>query len=507
MARTRLLLPVLGVLAIGAGAGWYVWHQRQAATTATADGAAPAGPRGPGGPGGRRGPGGPGGQAVPVTVATAETRDLLLTIDALGTVQALNTITVRSQVSGTLTEVLFREGQEVKAGDVLARIDDRTYAAALAQARAKQAYDQAQLANARLDLTRYQGLQASSGVTRQQVDTQRAQVAMYEAQVAQDQAAIDNAKAQLDYATIRSPIDGRVGLRLVDPGNLVGAGDSGGIVTVTQLRPIGVTFPIPQGELPRLRRAMAAGPVEVATLPDPVPGQGRAGPRAAAQGNAGSGNAGSGNTGAGSAMPGAAAEGSAARAVLRGTVLTVDNQVDQTTGTVKVKAVFPNEDTQLWPGAFVSLRLGVETLRGATVVPLVAVQQGPSGPYAFVVKADSTVEQRPLVLGAATQSEAAIRDGLRPGERVVTSGGLRLNAGSAVTVGTPPGPRGAPPSRPDPAAPPPAAPPPPGSPPPGSPPPGSPMVQNPPAPGVASEAGPPARPRRQAAGASAEAVR
>ncbi|MCI0753684.1 efflux RND transporter periplasmic adaptor subunit [Teichococcus vastitatis] len=393
MARFRFLLLSLVVLA-GAGAGYYLWQGREAAGPADLSTAQTT-------PGGRRAAPG-GGIPVPVTVAAAERRDLRLTLDALGTVQALNNITVRSQVSGTLTEVLFREGQEVKAGEILARIDDRTYAAALAQAVGRKNYDLAQLENARADLRRYQGLLAASGVTRQQVDTQRAQVAMFEAQVAQDQAAIDTAQTQLDYTTIRAPIDGRVGLRQVDAGNLVSSGDATGIVTITQMRPIAVSFTIPQGELPRLMRAMAAGPVPVETVP---------------------------SSGGTPSQPLAQNE-----APERGTVLTVDNQVDQATGTVRVKAVFPNDATRLWPGAFVSLRIGIETVPDATVVPLVAVQQGPNGAFAFVARPDNTVEQRPLTLGAVTEGEAAVREGLQPGEQVVTSGALRLNPGSAIAL-------------------------------------------------------------------------
>nr|WP_305123373.1 efflux RND transporter periplasmic adaptor subunit [Roseomonas sp. GC11] len=328
---------------------------------------------------------------VPVTLAAATRRDLVLTLDALGTVQALNSVTVRSKVSGQLLEVLFREGQDVEKGDILARIDDRTYAAALAQAEAQKAYNQAQLANARLDLRRYEQLLRNNGVTSQQVDTQRASVAMYEAQVAQYQAATDSARAQLDDTVIRAPFAGRVGLRQVDVGNLVSSSDTNGIVSLAQLTPIAMTFTLPQQELPRLLRAMAAGPVPVDTIPT---------------------------------APGEETE--------RGTVLTIGNSVDSTTGTFTVKASFPNARRRLWPGAFVTLRLPVETVPQALVVPLVAVQQGPAGAYVFVAKDDQTIEQRTVTLGATTRSEAAIREGLRAGERVVTSGGQRLNNGSRI---------------------------------------------------------------------------
>ncbi|MBO1078578.1 efflux RND transporter periplasmic adaptor subunit [Roseomonas haemaphysalidis] len=389
MARAFRLFMLLLLLAGLLAAGWWWWNARTAAQPA-AQGQGQGQRRGAGGAAG------PGAQAIPVTMAAATRRDLPLTLDTLGTAAALASVTVRSQVSGQLMEVLFQEGQEVKAGDVLARIDDRTYRAALAQAEAKRAFDAAQLANARTDLARYQSLLAASGVTRQQVDTQRSQVAMYEAQIQQDQAAIDTAKTQLDFTTIRSPIAGRVGLRQVDAGNLVGTSDSNGIVTVTQLRPIGVTFSLPQQELPRLLRAMAAGPVPVSSVP---------------------------------ALPGEAVEG--------GTVLTVDNAVDPTTGTVKVKAVFANDGGRLWPAAFVNLRIRMEVVQNAVVVPLVAVQQGPRGAFAFVVKPDNTVEMRDLKLGAVTQDEAVIAEGLAVGENVVTSGALRLNPGSRVAVAEP----------------------------------------------------------------------
>jgi len=389
MIRTLLILLLL----CGAGAaGWWGWQRFHPAPAEGATASAPAGGRGAG----RRG--GAGGPAVPVTAVPAARRDVTLTLDALGTVQPLNTVVVRSQVEGVLLEVLFREGQDVRRGEVLARIDDRTFAAALAQAEGKRAFDQAQLANARVDLNRYVGLLRANGVSSQQVDTQRAQVAMYEAQLAQDQAAIDQARTQLSYTVIRAPLDGRVGLRQVDPGNLVRASDANGLVSVTQMRPIAVNFTIPQTELPRLLRAMRAGPVSVSTIPN-----------------------------------------TAGEPAERGTVLTVDNAVDAATGTVRVKATFSNEDGRLWPGAFSSLRLDIEAVPAATVVPLVAVQQGPNGAYAFVVGGDGKVEQRPIALGPVTRTEAVVRDGLAVGERVVTSGALRLSAGTAVAVVDAPG--------------------------------------------------------------------
>ncbi|MFC7734327.1 efflux RND transporter periplasmic adaptor subunit [Roseomonas sp. GCM10028921] len=406
MRRGYAWLLALVLLAGAGGAGWW-WQGRGVQDPSAArdqrEAQGPQGtvaPQGPGAPrqgssaggaGRARRPGG--GPPVPVTVAEASRRDVSLTVDALGTVVPLESVVVRTQLDGQLMEVNFREGQEVAKGDVLARVDERTAQAALQQAEGKRAYDQAQLANARVDLQRYQSLARGAGVTQQQVDTQRAQVAMLEAQVRQDEAAIEQARTQLGFATIRAPLAGRVGIRQVDPGNIVRGSDTNGIVTVTQMSPIGVTFTLPQQELPRLMRAMAAGPVPVETLPGP--------------GNA---------------------------PVARGTLLTVDNAVDPTTGTIKAKATFPNEDHALWPGAFVNLRLRIEVVPGATVVPLVSVQRGPEGNYAFVVREDRTVEQRPVTIGQTTQAEAVVQSGLQPGERVVTSGGLRLSAGTAVAV-------------------------------------------------------------------------
>ncbi|WP_421991317.1 efflux RND transporter periplasmic adaptor subunit [Roseococcus sp.] len=368
------------ILGGAGGSIWYYWPQLSQKFSGQSAQA---------GPGGRSRLGG---GAVPVTVTPATRKDLPVLLDALGTVQALNTITVRSQVDGILVEVAFTEGQEVRRGDVLARIDPRTYAAAVAQAEAKLAQDQAVLANSRLDLQRYIDLSRSNGASRQQLDTQRALVAQNEALVQADQAAIDTARIQLDFTTIRSPVDGRVGLRQVDQGNLVRSGDTTGLVVVTQVDPITVVYTLPQQDLPRILAAMREGPVEVLVI---------------------------------------ASDGST-RAT--GTLLTPDNQVDQTTGTIRMKATFPNADRQLWPGAFVNVRMLVGTIRQAMTIPLVAVQRGPDGTYAFVLKDDNTVEQRPITTGFINATDAVVTRGLQVDEKVVTSGALRLNSGASVQV-------------------------------------------------------------------------
>ncbi len=409
--RRRRRFPwgwLLLVLAAAGATWWYwddvpePWRRQVAALVARRAGETAPG----GGTAGGAGRGGRFGGPVPVTVATAARADIPITLDALGTVQPLATITARAQVDGILVEIGFVEGQEVKRGDVLARIDPRTYQAALAQALAKQAQDQAQLNNARVDLNRYNELLRTNGTSRQQLDTQRALVAQYEALVQADQAAADSARTQLDFTTIRSPVDGRIGLRLVDQGNLVHASDATGIVVVTQLRPITVVFTLPQQRLGAVLDAIGRGTVPVQALePD---GSVRA----------------------------------------EGTLLTLDNQVDQTTGTIKLKAQFANDDARLWPGAFVNVRMRVATVRQALTIPLVAVQRGPDGAFAFVYKDDNTVEQRPLQLGVLTATEAAVRGGLQAGERVVTSGALRLTPGAQVVLSQPavPGAADAPPA-------------------------------------------------------------
>ena len=376
MARFLLLVLLLA----GGGGGYYWWTHRAPAVE-------------PDSARWRRG-----GEGVPVVVAAAETRDVAIYLDGLGTVQASALVTVKPMVDGPLVEVRFKEGQEVRAGDVLARIDPRQYQAALDQATARMRQDEANLANARLDLARYQKLAATAYTSAQQADTQKALVAQLEATVAGDQAVIDNARTQLGYTTIIAPVDGRVGVRLVDAGNIVRASDPGGLVVVTTLRPINVQFTLPQQNLPAVAAAMAAGAPEVlAFLRGADRGTGE-----------------------------------------RGTLTVLDNQVDPSTGTIKLKATFPNESLRLWPGAFVTVRLRADTRRDAVVLPPVAVQRGPRGPYVFVLGEGNTVTRRQIVVGHEDLTTSVVAEGLAVGERVVVDGAARLSDGSKVTVLPPP---------------------------------------------------------------------
>ncbi|HEV2000770.1 MAG TPA: efflux RND transporter periplasmic adaptor subunit [Xanthobacteraceae bacterium] len=341
--------------------------------------------------GGRRGAGS-GEGPVPVLVAAAALADVPIYLEGVGTVRALNTVTVRPQVDGKLIKVSFKEGQDVEAGYVLAEIDPTTYQAQLDQATAKKAQDQALLANAKLDLERYEKLAASTAGTRQQADTQKSTVAQLDAQVRLDQAAIDNAQAYLSYTKIIAPLAGRTGIRQVDQGNIVHASDATGIVVITQIRPISVFFSLPQQNLPRINAAFAKDPLAVEAI-----------------------------------------GGNDRTVVGRGTLQVVDNQVDQATGTVKLKAEFPNPDLQLWPGQFVNVRLLIETLPQVVVVPTAAVQRGPSGTFVYVVQ-DDTAAMRPVTVSNQDENRSVIASGLKPDERVVTTGFARLTDGSAVTV-------------------------------------------------------------------------
>jgi membrane fusion protein, multidrug efflux system len=307
----------------------------------------------------------------------------------------LNTVTVRTQVDGRLMELDFQDGQDVKKGEVLARIDPATYQAQYDQAVAKKAQDEATLANARNDLIRYQKLAQTEAGSKQQADTQKALVAQLEAQVQGDQAAIDNAKATLAYTTIRAPIDGRTGIRLVDQGNILHASDANGIVVITQIQPISVIFNLPQQQLRAVNAAMVKGPVAVNAL-----------------------------------------EADNTTVTDKGTIEVIDNQVDQTTGTIKFKANYPNADLQLWPGQFVNVRVYVDMLRHAVVVPTAAVQRGPNGAYVFVIDDNSTVSLRNVVAGRQNETQAVITSGLEPPERVVTTGFSRLTDGAKVEIAT-----------------------------------------------------------------------
>jgi multidrug efflux system membrane fusion protein len=346
--------------------------------------------------GGVRAARGGGGSGPPVSVlaVSAKIADVPVYIDAIGTVRALNTVTIRAQVDGQIIEIAFKEGQDVKKGDVLARIDPTLYQAAFDQANAKKAQDEAQLANLRRDLERYTTLLQTNAASRQQVDTQRASVAQMEAQLRSDQAQIESTGKTLSYTNVIAPIDGRTGLRNVDVGNLVRAGDPQGIVTLAQIRPIAVLFNIPQQQLPQIIAAHGRGSVQVDAL-----------------------------DGASTATP-----------VDRGTLQVVDNQIDQATGTVRLKAEFPNEKLALWPGAYVNIRLLADTLKQATVVPVAAVQRGPKGPFAYIVQPGDTVAMRDLTLGPQDDMQAVVRAGITAGDRIVTAGFARLADGGRVSV-------------------------------------------------------------------------
>jgi multidrug efflux system membrane fusion protein len=317
---------------------------------------------------------------------------------------------VKSMVDGPLTQVAFTEGQDVHAGDVLVRIDPRVYQAALDSAVAKKALDEATLANARLDLARYQKLVVTNYATQQQADTAKATVAQQEAQVRQDEAAIDTARTQLSYTTIASPLDGKVGMRLVDAGNIVHATDTTGLLVITQLHPISVVFTLPQQDLPRV---------------------------AAAQRSA-SGGAASGGQGVGQGPETLAylqgTDPARARPLDRGWLTVLDNQIDPATGTIRLKATFPNKAGLLWPGGFVGVRLRVDTVHDAVVVPQAAVQRGPRGGFVYVVDADGTAHRHAVTVGYEDETGSVITSGVAAADKVVVDGGSRLTEGARVTL-------------------------------------------------------------------------
>jgi multidrug efflux system membrane fusion protein len=370
---------LLVLILLGIGVYVFVTHQ----------GTAPSGPPTRGQTAGPR--------PLPVTAVPAKVGDLNVYLTGLGAVTPLNTITVKSRVDGQLMQVLFREGQIVKTGDVLAEIDPRPFEVQLTQAEGQMARDQALLKNAQIDLQRYRVLVAQDSIAKQQLDTQESLIRQYEGAVKVDQGLIDSAKLQLLYCHITAPIGGRVGLRLVDPGNIVHATDTTGLVVITQLQPIAVVFAIAEDSLPAVLAKLTAG----------------------------------------ESLPVEAYDREQRQKLAVGSLLTVDNQIDPTTGTVRLKAVFPNTDNALFPNQFVNARLLLEVKRGATVVPTAAIQRSPQGAFVYVVKADQTAAMRPVTIGVSQGDATAISAGLVPGDLVVTDGVERLRDGVPVEVQKP----------------------------------------------------------------------
>jgi membrane fusion protein, multidrug efflux system len=368
---TRWILLAL----VAAGLGYYGWQRYHGEHQETAANGAQKGTRG----------------AVRVSVVTVEKADFPVYQTSLGTVQAFNTVVVRSRVDGQIDKIAFTEGQLVKQGDQLAEIDPRPYQAVLDQAKAKKDQDEANLANINLDLQRY--IKLGEFATRQQLDTQRSSVSQLTAQIAADVAAISNAQTQLDYTQISAPISGVVGLRQVDIGNIVNAAQQTGIVTITQIEPITVIFTAPEDQLPDIKNAQGANPLK--TIAMTTDGK---------------------------------------RQLAEGKLAVVNNQVDSTSGTIRLKAVFANKDHALWPGQSVSTRLLVSTLKDATVVPDEAVQHGTRGLYSFVVGQDNKAELRMVKVSQSIDGRSVIEEGLSPGEKVITTGQFKVAPGTLVST-------------------------------------------------------------------------
>jgi multidrug efflux system membrane fusion protein len=375
MKKSRITRWILLALVI-AGAGYYGWQRFHGESHETAaNGAQKGAPRNP----------------VRVSIATVEKADFPVYQTSLGTVQAFNTVQVRSRVDGEIVKIAFTEGQFVNQGDLLTKIDPRPYQAALDQAKAKKEQDEANLANINLDLQRY--IKLGEFATRQQLDTQRSSVSQLTAQIAADAAAIDNAQTQLDYTDIKAPISGVVGLRQVDVGNIVNASAQTGIVSITQVEPIAVIFTSPEDQLPDIKGAQGATPLK--TIAITTDGK---------------------------------------RPLAEGTLAVVNNQVDSTSGTIRLKAVFDNKDHALWPGQSVSTRLLVRTMKGATVVPDDAVQHGTEGLYAYTVDQNNKAELRKVKVIQSIDGRSVIESGLSPGERVIVAGQFKVQPGITVSI-------------------------------------------------------------------------
>ena len=334
--------------------------------------------------------------AIPVTVTAATRQDVPIYYDALGVVQAVNTVAIRAQVTGQLVSVNFRQGQDVKKGDILAQIDPAPFKAALDQAVAKKSEDEALLVDAQKDLVRFRTLVLKNFETEQNLDAQQAKVDQTKATIDADQAAIEAAQTQLNFATIAAPIDGVVGFRQVDIGNIIHTTDQNPLTVLTQIKPCDVIFTLPQDDLGPVREAMLRGSVSVLAFDQNNTAQ-----------------------------------------LAAGQLLLIDNQIDQSTSTIRLKAEFPNTDERLWPGEFVHIHILITTRKDAITIPPVAVQRGPDGLYVWVVKPDNTAEQRPIEAQTVSDSTAVVSKGLNAGERVVIYGQSRLDAGSRVEVKTP----------------------------------------------------------------------
>jgi multidrug efflux system membrane fusion protein len=381
-SRKNILIGLL-VVAAAAG-GYFAFHEYK---NKEPDQAAQKAPQGKGGPFGPAGP-------TPVVALPATLGSVDVVMNGLGTATPLRTVTVRSRVDGELMRVLFEEGQLVKQGALLAEIDPRSYQVALQQAQGQLARDQALLENARLDVARYQALFAQDSIARQQVDTQVSLVRQYEAAVQMDRSQVDNARLQLSYTKITAPVAGRVGLRLVDAGNIVRAGDANGLVVITQLQPVAVLFTVPQDAMPVVMKRMQSG----------------------------------------EKIPVEAWDREQKARLAEGALASADNQVDPATGTVKLKAQFSNDDYALFPNQFVNVRMKLDTLSGVIVIPSAAVQRGAQGLFVFVVGPEKTVAQRVVKLGPTEGSRVAVSEGLREGDLVVVDGMDRLRPGGAVEV-------------------------------------------------------------------------